>query len=354
MQSNLGTCMQIDCVRLRLPSSSSLPLIMNRRHFIKNFTATAAVLASPMTFSIAATDRDPRYRLSLGQWTFHRAFQGAEGSARRSPLEFPTMTGELGFEGVDYSGILLGEHHSNAKSLAELNRRASDAGVKNVLILIDLYDALGAKSAADRRANVEKYKPWLQAAATLGCIGVRVNPISDASLPADEQAHMLADGLTELLKISVPMKLDVMIENHGEGLQTDGAWLASVVKQVADPHCGTLPDFGNFQKNRSTGEYHDRYAGVAAMLPYAKCLCAKSLDFDVTGDECYSDYARLLKQVDDSGFRGWIEVEYEGPRHAGGPIAERPPAKPLSETDGCLATKRLLEKHLGSDLATKP
>ncbi len=53
------------------------------------------------------------------------------------------------------------------------------------------------------------------------------------------------------------------------------------------------------------------------MLPYAKCLCAKSLDFDENGDECYSDYGRLLKQVDDSGFRGWIEVEYEGPGHAG-------------------------------------
>ena len=326
---------------------------MNRRHFIQNTTAVCAALTWPLTFSRAAAIRELRYRLSLGQWTFNRAFRGAEGATRRSPLEFPTMAGELGFEGVDYSGILLGEHHSNAKSLAELNNRAADAGVKNVLILIDLYDALGAKSAADRRANVEKYKPWLQAAATLGCIGVRVNPISDASLAADEQARLLADGLTQLLKISVPMKLDVMIENHGEGLQTDGAWLASVVKQVADPHCGTLPDFGNFQKNRTTGEYHDRYAGVQAMLPYAKCLCAKSLDFDENGDECYADYARLLKQVDDSGFRGWIEVEYEGPRHAGGPIAERQPVKPLSETDGCLATKRLLEKLLGSDLAKK-
>lgn len=326
---------------------------MNRRHFIQNTTAACAALAWPHSFGWASKSSDPRYRLSLGQWTFNRAFRGVEGVTRRSPLEFPTMAGELGFEGVDYSGILLGEHHSNTKSLTELNERAADAGVKNVLILIDLYDALGAKSAADRLANVEKYKPWLQAAATLGCIGVRVNPISDASLPADEQARLLADGLTQLLKLSVPMNIDVMIENHGEGLQTDGAWLASVVKQVADSHCGTLPDFGNFQKNRSTGEYHDRYAGVQAMLPYAKCLCAKSLDFDVNGDECYSDYGRLLKQVDDSGFRGWIEVEYEGPRHAGGPVAERQPAKPLLETDGCLATKRLLEKLLGPDLAKK-
>ncbi|MCA9010929.1 MAG: hypothetical protein KDB01_14355 [Planctomycetaceae bacterium] len=130
--------------------------------------------------------------------------------------------------------------------------------------------------------------------------------------------------------------------------------LAWVAKLVDDSHCGTLPDFGNFQKNRATGEYHDRYAGVAAMLPFAKCVCAKSLDFDVNGDECYSDYARLLKQVADSGYRGWIEVEYEGPGHAGGPKAERTPEKPLSETEGCLATKQLLEKVLGAELATKP
>ncbi|XZE18564.1 sugar phosphate isomerase/epimerase family protein [Pirellulaceae bacterium SH449] len=327
---------------------------MNRRLFLQNTTAACAALAWPSSFGRAAVSREARFRLTLGQWTFHRAFQGVEGVTRRDPLEFPTMAGELGFEGVDYSGILLGEHHSKPQSLAELNRRAADAGVKNVLILIDLYDALGAKSAADRRANVEKYKPWLHAAATLGCIGVRVNPISDSSLPADEQAGFLADGLTELLKFSIPMKLDVMIENHGEGLQTDGAWLASVVNRVANPHCGTLPDFGNFQKNRKTGEFHDRYAGVEAMLPYAKCVCAKSLDFDANGDECYSDYGRLLKLVDDSGFQGWIEVEYEGPRQAGGPAAERQPAKPLSETDGCLATKRLLEKLLGEALAKKP
>ena len=166
--------------------------------------------------------------------------------------------------------------------------------------------------------------------------------------------RLLADGITRLLKFSVPMKLDVLIENHGEGLRTDGAWLASVAKQVADPHCGTLPDFGNFQKNRTTGEFHDRYAGVAAMLPFARCVCAKSHDFDANGDECYSDYGKLLRQVADSGYRGWIEVEYEGPGHPPGtPTPERKPAAQLSETEGCLATRRLLEKHLGADLGKK-
>ena len=325
---------------------------MKRRDFLQSTAAVVAVASLSFTGAQAAARAEPRYRLTLGQWTFNRAFRGAEGVTRRDALEFPTIAGELGFEGVDYSGILLGEHHANPKSLAELTRRAADASVKNVLILVDLSDALGAADANARQANVEKFQPWLDAAATLGCMGVRVNPIADASLSADEQARLLADGIARLLKLSVPLKLDVLIENHGEGLRTDGAWIASVVKQVADPHCGTLPDFGNFQKNRATGEFHNRYDGVAAMLPYAKAVCAKSHDFDANGDECYSDYAKLLRQIGDSDFRGWIEVEYEGPGHSPGtPTSERKPTAPLDETAGCIATKRLLEKHLGADLA---
>lgn len=328
---------------------------MNRRQFLQNSSLALGVAAWNMSISRGMGNHEARYQLALGQWTFNRAFRGVEGVARRDSLEFPTMAGELGFLGIDYSGILLGDHHAKPQSLKELNHRAADAGVKNVLILVDLHDALGARDAAVRTSNVEKYRPWLAAAATLGCSGIRVNPISDDTLPKEEQSKLLADGIMQLLKFSVPLKLDVLLENHGEGLQTDGAWLASVAQQVSDPHCGTLPDFGNFQKNRATGEFHNRYDGVAAMLPYAKGVCAKSLDFDTNGEECYSDYGRLLKNVADSGYRGWIEVEYEGPGHSpGAPAAERKPAKPLSESEGCMATVRLLQKHLGTDLGKKP
>lgn len=323
---------------------------LKRRHFLRNSGAALAAAALPLDSSRAA-DEKPRFRLSLGQWTFHRAIRGAPGVAKRDPLEFPTMAGELGFEGIDYSGILLGKDHANPKKITELNRRAADAGVLNLLILVDLHDALGAADAEKRKANVQKYVPWLETAAALGCTGVRLNPISDPGLAADEQARLLADGTSQLLVHADPLKLDVMFENHGEGLRTDGAWIASVAKQVDHPRCGTLPDFGNFQKDRASGKFHDRYAGVAAMLPFAKGICAKSHDFDANGEECYSDYGRLLKMVKDSAYRGWIEVEYEGPhRGSGGPTRERVPAGPLGEKEGALATKKLLQKHLGSDL----
>ena len=62
----------------------------------------------------------------------------------------------------------------------------------------------------------------------------------------------------------------------------------------------------------------------------------------------------MLRRVADSGYQGWIEVEYEGP---GGlprtPAPQRQPAAPLGEREGALATKRLLQRHLGAALRVK-
>lgn len=324
---------------------------MKRRHFLQSAAAAALAAGALALRHARAGHAPPRYQLTLGQWTFHRAFRGAPGFAKRDTLEFPAMSGELGFEGVDYSGHLLGAHHANPKYLAELNRRAAAAGVRNVLILVDLSDPLGAPSEDGRRRSAEKFRSWLDAAATLGCSGIRVNAGSDPKLPADEQARLVAAGVARLLEWSVPLGLDILIENHGEGVQCDGTWIASIVKQVNHARCGTLPDFGNFHKSRARAEFHDRYAGVATMLPFAKCVCAKAHDFDAEGNECYSDFGRMLRLVGDSGYRGWIEVEYEGP---GGsprtPPPERPPHSALGEKEGALAIKRLLQRHLGADL----
>jgi len=96
-----------------------------------------------------------------------------------------------------------------------------------------------------------------------------------------------------------------------------------VMKQVGKPNCGTLPDFGNFYD-------YDRYQGVEELMPFAKGVSAKSKDFDADGNEVRTDYRRMLKIVLDAGYRGWVGIEYEG--------------KELSEPEGILATKKLLER----------
>jgi hypothetical protein len=89
-------------------------------------------------------------------------------------------------------------------------------------------------------------------------------------------------------------------------------------------NCGTLPDFGNFPPDT------DRYEAVEMLMPFAKAVSAKSYDFDDKGDETLIDYPRMMKVVLDAGYKGFVGIEYEGRR--------------LGETEGIVATKKLLER----------
>ncbi|MCH7791267.1 MAG: sugar phosphate isomerase/epimerase, partial [Planctomycetes bacterium] len=66
------------------------------------------------------------------------------------------------------------------------------------------------------------------------------------------------------------------------------------------------------------------------LMPFAKAVSAKAHDFDEQGNETATDYLRMLRIVLDAGYHGHVGIEYEGAR--------------LSEHDGILATKRLLER----------
>ena len=100
------------------------------------------------------------------------------------------------------------------------------------------------------------------------------------------------------------------------------------MKTVNHPRCGTLPDFGNF--NLGDGKEYDRYKGIEELMPFAKAVSAKSHEFDADGNEIRTDYMRMMKIVLDSGYRGYVGIEYEGDQ--------------LAEMDGIRATKALLER----------
>ena len=144
-----------------------------------------------------------------------------------------------------------------------------------------------------------------------------------------EQQKLAADGLRQLAEYSDQVGINVIVENHG-GFSSNGEWLAGVMRRANHPRVGTLPDFGNFQINDS--EPYDRYKGVAELMPFARGVSAKSHDFKPNGNEIELDYLALLRIVRDAGYLGYIGIEYEGDR--------------LSEHEGILATKTLLEKTM--------
>ena len=128
-------------------------------------------------------------------------------------------------------------------------------------------------------------------------------------------------------------EINVIVENHG-GLSSNGQWLAQVIKKVNMDNCGTLPDFGNFKikwgKKPEDEIWYDRYLGMAALMPFAKAVSAKSHDFDADGNETKTDFMKVMRIVLDAGYNGWVGIEYEGGK--------------LNEYEGIRATKKLLER----------
>ena len=306
-----------------LPSPSHI----SRRRFVAGIAAAApaALLAGPSMFTSCGhipPENEPLFKISLAQWSLHRALNAGELEA----LDFPRIAREdYGLAAVEYVNSFFKERAEDEAYLGELKRRAGDHGVKSLLIMVDGEGALGAPDSDERTQAVENHYTWVHAAKFLGCHSIRVNAGSEGT--PEEQRELAADGIGRVTEFAADYDINVIVENHG-GLSSNGSWLASVMETVNHPRCGTLPDFGNFRI--AEGEWYDRYQGVAEMMPYAKAVSAKSHDFDEDGNEIHTDYTRMLRVVLGAGYHGYIGIEYEGER--------------LSEPEGIRATKALLEK----------
>ncbi|MFC1639883.1 sugar phosphate isomerase/epimerase family protein, partial [Gemmatimonadota bacterium] len=232
---------------------------------------------------------------------------------------------DYGIDAVEYVNQFFKDKASDMAYLTELKSRADDNGVRSVLIMCDGEGALGDPDDEARTTTVENHYRWVEAAKFLGCHSIRVNAQSQGE--PDEQRSLVVDGLSRLTEFAAPLEINVIVENHG-GLSSNGAWLSSVISAVAQPHCGTLPDFGNFRLQDE--DWYDRYQGMTELMPFAKAVSAKSNVFDEHGNERNIDYERVMRIVLDAGYRGYVGIEYEGTE--------------LSEPDGIRATKAILEK----------
>jgi sugar phosphate isomerase/epimerase len=295
----------------------------NRRNFLKTTLAASAatILVSPALAGMAA--KKSPYKISLAEWSLHKTLFANE----MTNLQFPVVAREMGIMGVEYVNQFFKDKAKDEKYLAELKKICKNEGVKSVLIMCDGEGMVGHPEKEERIKTVENHKKWIDAAAFLGCHSIRVNAGSKGTF--EEQQKLAADGLHMLCEYGDTKKINVIVENHG-GLSSNGDWLAGVMKMVNHKRVGTLPDFGNFIIDRQTGEEFDRYKGMELLMPFAKGVSAKSNDFDSEGNETKSDFYRIMKIVQASGFEGYVGIEYEG--------------SVLPEKEGIIATKKLLEK----------
>jgi L-ribulose-5-phosphate 3-epimerase len=348
--------------RLRVDSMNP-----DRRSFLTAAAALATSTAGGLFSACSKNDagipqsgapgEGPLFRISLAQWSLHRALK--EG--KLDNLDYPKFTKEtFGIDAIEWVNQFFFEEHATfgyqpkvQGYLVEMKKRVEDLGMTSVLIMCDRVGNLGHPETGKRNAAVEGHFAWLEAAKLLGCHCIRVNAASDPTLNPEKQSDLCTEGLRHLSEKAATMGLGVIVENHG-GLSSNGAWLAQVIKNVGLDNCGTLPDFGNFYvvKNRgdatqyekdkalyagdpaytedAKGLAYDRYLGTAELMPHARGVSAKAHDFDAQGNETHTDFLRMMGIVKAAGYRGFVGIEYEGDR--------------LGEVEGIRKTKDLLER----------
>jgi sugar phosphate isomerase/epimerase len=248
------------------------------------------------------------FKLSLAQWSLNRAIKGGV----MDNLDFASVAAKVGCEGLEYVNGFFKDKAKDIAYLNEMNARAEDHGLKNVLIMIDGEGDLAHPDNATRMDAIERHYKWVEAAHTLGCHAIRVNLSGGRSMDAAAEASV--DSLTRLSDFAIDAEVSILVENHG-GYSSDGSWMKSIFEQVTNTNCGTLPDFGNFCVDYGEDGCelaYDRYKGMEELLPFAKAVSAKSYAFDEAGNETTMDYYRIMKMVYDSGYRGYVGIEFEG------------------------------------------
>ncbi len=279
------------------------------------------------------------FPISLAQWSLNKYYKSGE----LDPMNFAQHAASYGVTGIEYVNQLYEPLYLEAsnqkqvieKMVKELKTNAEDAGMTNVLIMVDHEGDLAVADKAARIRAIANHQKWVDAANYLGCHSIRVNVFGEGS--REEQAERSKESLMSLSEYAKDLNVNVIVENHG-GYSSDPKWMIDVIKEVNMANCGLLPDFGNWCIAREGGERWgakcieettEIYDAVRDMMPYAKGVSAKSYSFDASGNEERIDYQRMMEVVSASDYEGFVGVEYEGE---------------VDAKIGIPATKKLLER----------
>lgn len=301
----------------------------SRRLFLKQSVLSGMAMALPIP--VFSTDR-ALPKISLAQWSMNRAIK--DGSVKAEDFAAITKR-QYGIDAIEFVNGFYADHKTDMAYWADMLRRSENEGVKNLLIMVDAEGDLGSTVEVERIRAVENHYGWVDAAKKINCHSIRVNAFGTGSRAKVKAA--LVDGMGRLAEYGAKAGINILIENHGL-FSSEADFVVDMIRQVNNPYMGTLPDFGNWCTSEKWGgtdddscaNVYDIQKGVEEFMPYAKGVSAKSYDFDADGNQPRLDYPALLKAVKDTGYDGYIGVEYEGNN--------------LSEPEGIMATKRLIER----------
>lgn len=276
-----------------------------------------ALGASAMTGLAQAADE--RFTIGLSQYSLRALLKDGSLDA----LDFPAFTKEqFGLTAIDlWEGGLPKDKLDDAAYLESMRKRADDAGTDLFLLMSGALDAKEDKREGSSAAILKSFDRAQKLGAPLVRVFLRA-PGEDAAVGAAASV----EALKPLSDAAAEKGLTIAIEPGASKLSQKGAFLVDVVTKLNHPNCKLMPDFG-----KQVGNVYD---GTEVMLPHSVTVSCKMHSFDDTGKQPDFDYARLMKLIVASKYKGILAIEWEGHE--------------LKPVEGVKASKKLIEESLAA------
>lgn len=284
---------------------------LSRRNFLGRSALLAA--AGATTPVLAATNPfervgDARLRLALAAYSFRNYFRTMRGKENTKVSadeqiemkDFIRFCAEHDCGGAELTSYFFDPEVEDAY-LAECRHLAHVTGVEIAGTAVGNNFSY-PKGASERDEQMSYVKKWIDRAMVLGAPHIRVFAGKHPEGVSEEEAEKNAsEALEEAGEYAGERGIFLGIENHDSIGTADR--LLRIVKNVKSPWVGVNLDTGNFRVD-------DPYPEIEASAPYAVNVQVK-VALKHGGEKQEADLERIGKILQDTGYQGYVVLEYE-------------------------------------------
>lgn len=293
-----------------------MPQQFDRREFFKNSSMATLAAAGSCTLSSAASaiepivrNGTPKFKFSLAAYSYRELLTG--DSPELTLTDFVNDCAKLGLEGTEPTSYYFPEPTTH-EYLRKLKQQCFTLGLG--VSGTAIRNEFGYPSGEKRQREIDWVKRWIDNAEILGAPVIRIFAgYRQEGISAEETHKLMVEGFEEVCEYAGQHGVHLALENHG-GPTSTAEGLLAFVRDVKSPWFGVNLDTGNFPS-------HDPYGDLAKVAPYALNVQVKVVTTDPDENKHPSDFPRLARMLRDSGYRGYIVLEYE---ESGDPRVECP------------------------------
>jgi len=264
------------------------------------FQLAAAGSLAGLAPAQSSSTKKARLRTAICAYSFRKALEAKTMSYE----DLVRLAVDLDVDGLDLTVYWL---DTSDATLLPLRRLAYRNAVE--IYSISVRTEMCKPAGAERDNELASLHKWVDVAEKLGASHIRVfGGKVPAGVSTDQAARWVAEILKAGSEYSGSKGVILGLENHG-GITEKADTILKIVKSVDSPWVGINLDTGNFNRRA--------YEQIEQCLPYAVNAQFKVEirpgDDDKQAD---ADWSRLVRMFADSGYRGYLALEYEAKEDA--------------------------------------